>query len=77
MFGHGSSLLQITYNPQQDNIESDFHSIFIEKHCFYSIFLYIPKSYCISLVLSYAFFSNVETQVWGLPRLVSLYAQWF
>ena len=23
-----SSLLQITYNPQQDNIESDYHAIF-------------------------------------------------
>ena len=28
-----SSLLQITYNPQQDNIESDYHAIFNWKPC--------------------------------------------
>ena len=38
-----------------DNIESDFHPIFIGKHGLYHIFWYIPKSYCISQVLSFAF----------------------
>ena len=39
------------------------HAIFIAKHCFQSIFLYNTKSCCISLVLSFAYFSNVETHV--------------
>ena len=51
---NGSSSLQNTSNPQLDNIESNFHAIFIEKYCFYYIFLYNLKSCCISLVLSYS-----------------------
>ena len=54
-------MLQGTKNPKLDNIESDFHAIFIGKHIFYSIFMYNPKFYCISQLLS--FFSNIETQV--------------
>ena len=38
-----SSLLPITQNPQLDNIESDYHSIFIEKHCFLQYFLVYSK----------------------------------
>ena len=34
---NGTSLLKITKNPPLDNIESDFHVIFVEKQCFYSI----------------------------------------
>ena len=37
---NGSSLLQITKILQLDYIELDFNAIFIEKHCFYSIFLF-------------------------------------
>ena len=48
-----TSLLQITQNPQLDNMESYFHAIFIGKHCFYRIFL---VSSCTSLVLSFALF---------------------
>ena len=54
-----TSLLQITYNLQLDNIKSEFHAIFIGKYCFYSIFLYNPKSCWIHLVLSFYFFSLV------------------
>ena len=48
---NGSSLLQSTWNPQLDNSESDLHAVF------YSIFWYNPKSYCTSLVLSFALFT--------------------
>ena len=51
---NGSSSLQNTSNPQLDNIESNFHAIFIEKYSFYNIFLYNLKSCCISLVLSFS-----------------------
>ena len=48
------TLKRIQKNPQLDHVELDFHANFIGKYCFYRIFLYILKSYCISLVLSFA-----------------------
>ena len=57
-----------------DNIKSDFHAIFIEKHCFYSIFLYNPKSCCVSLVLSFALFQYKETQVSAVQGSTVLYS---
>ena len=46
-----------------NNIESDFHGIFIEKHCFYSISCIIQNPIVSVLHCHMPFFSNIETQV--------------
>ena len=52
-------------NIQLDTIESQFYSLFIGKHCIYHIFLYNPRSWSISLLMTV----TVTVTVIGLWQL--------
>ena len=59
-----SSLLPITWNPQLDNIEIDFHFLFCWKTLFFTMFSGIMLNPIVLFwYLHTPFLSNIETQV--------------
>ena len=55
---NGSSSLQNTSNPKLDNIESNFHAIFIEKYSFYNKNIYSHSKNYVAIKLAITLISE-------------------